>query len=85
MEALLQSFRRGRKHQQMHHLIMSVDGYDTKEKAEELVGKKVTWKSDSGKEIVGEIKAPHGSNGCVRAIFERGLPGQAIATKVKVE
>lgn len=69
----------------MHHIIMSVEGYDTKEKAEELVGKKVTWKSASGKEIVGEIKAPHGNSGCVRAIFERGLPGQAIATKVKVE
>jgi large subunit ribosomal protein L35Ae len=85
MEALINSFRRGRKHVQMHHIIMSVEGYDTKEKAEELVGKKVTWKSASGKEIVGEIKAPHGNSGCVRAIFERGLPGQAIATKVKVE
>ena len=35
--------------------------------------------------INGVIKAPHGNKGLVRAIFEKGLPGQAITTKVDIE
>ena len=56
----------------------------SKEEAEKLVGKKVTWKSPSGKELKGEIRAPHGSKGVVRAIFETGMPGQSIGTKVTI-
>ena len=58
----------------------------TKEKAKALVGKEVVWKNPSGKnkiEIKGKISALHGSKGCVRVIFEKGMPGQSIGTKVK--
>jgi ribosomal protein L35AE/L33A len=35
-------------------------------------------------EIKGKIASTHGSNGVLRAIFEKGLPGQAITTKVEI-
>ena len=53
--------------------------------AEKLVGKEVAWKSPAGKIIKGKISAPHGNKGVVRAIFEKGLPGQAITTKVEIK
>ena len=84
MEGLINNFRQGRHHQTPNHLIISVPGVTDKEKAKKLVNKKVTWTTPTGKTIDGVIKAPHGNKGAVRAIFERGLPGQALATKVKI-
>jgi len=37
------------------------------------------------KKITGKISSAHGGNGVVRAIFEKGLPGQAIGTDVEVK
>ncbi len=59
---------------------------DTAEKAQKFVGKTVTWTSPAGKEIKGKVSALHGRTGSVRAIFsDKGLPGQALGSKVKVE
>ena len=76
------SFRRGRHHQIMHHYIL--DFGLKKEEAKKLVGKNVKWSSPSGKEIKGKIAATHGNKGLVRAIFEKGLPGQAINQEVSL-
>jgi len=79
-------FRRGRKTYTPRHFLIEIPGIDSREKATEFVGKSTEWKS-SGKEvkvIKGKIAAAHGGNGVVRAIFERGLPGQAIGTDVEV-
>lgn len=76
-------FRQGRHHVNPHQMILKVA--DTAEEAEKVVGKEVTWKSPSGKEIKGKISALHGRKGNVRAIFaEKGLPGQALGHKVKI-
>lgn len=85
MEGTIVSFRRGRHVTYGNQLI--IDFGLNKEKAEELIGKKVTWTSPgkNKKEIKGEIKALHGSKGRLRAMFERGLPGQSINTKIKIE
>ena len=32
-----------------------------------------------------KIRGAHGNKGVVRAIFEKGLPGQAITTKVEIK
>ena len=48
-----------------------------------LVGKDILWKSPASKEIKGKISSIHGNTGSVRVIFEKGMPGQAIGTKVK--
>lgn len=80
-------FRRGRKTYKPRHFLIEIPGTDSREKAAKFVGKSVVWKS-SGKEaklISGKISSAHGGNGVVRAIFERGLPGQAIGTSVEVK
>ena len=85
MEGLISNFRQGMHTQKNNQMIILVKGISDKNKAEALVGKKVVWKSEAGKEIVGKISFAHGNKGAVRAIFERGMPGQAIGTKVKIE
>ncbi|HII16196.1 MAG TPA: 50S ribosomal protein L35ae [Nanoarchaeota archaeon] len=84
MEGIVCNFRQGRHTQKNRHMIIEVHGVASKEKAAKLVGKKVEWTSSAGKKLFGEIRAAHGCNGAVRAIFEHGLPGQAVGTKVKI-
>ena len=60
-------------------------GKKDRRQAEELKGKMVEWKSPAGKIIKGKVMAAHGNKGLVRAIFERGLPGQAITTEVEIK
>ena len=54
------------------------------QEAKKLAGKEVEWKSPAGKLITGKISDAHGNNGLVRAIFEKGLPGQAVSTEVEI-
>ncbi|MDD5178105.1 MAG: 50S ribosomal protein L35ae [Candidatus Nanoarchaeia archaeon] len=84
MEAMINTFRMGRHTHQTNQMIISIKSIDNKEKAEKLVGKKVSWKSPKGTEIKGEIRAIHGNNGALRVLFEKGMPGQAVGTKVEV-
>ena len=85
MEGVIKNFRRGRKTQTMHHMIIYIDGVSKRDKASELVGKQVVWKSPAGKEINGKVASAHGTKGGVRVIFEKGLPGQSISTKVEIK
>jgi len=78
-------FRRGRHIITERHMLIEVESIDSREKAEKLVGKDVFWKSPGGKEIKGKISGAHGNKGVVRAIFEKGLPGQSITTKVEIK
>lgn len=78
-------FRRGRKTVHERHFLIELDGVSSKKDAEKFVGKHVKWTSPAGKIIEGKIAATHGIKGIVRAIFEKGLPGQAITTKVEVK
>lgn len=87
VNATVIQFRRGRRIFKPRHFLLEVEGVDNREKASKLVGKSVSW-SSSGKEpkiIKGKIASAHGNNGVIRAIFEKGLPGQAIGTEVKIE
>jgi len=77
-------FRRGRKTIHKRHFLLDV-GASNREEAKKFVKKIVEWKSPAGKIIKGEISNPHGNKGLVRAIFEKGLPGQAITTEVEVK
>lgn len=85
MKGKVLQFRRGRHTITPRHFLIEVDGITTREKAEKLVGKTVEWKSPAGKIINGKISGAHGNNGVVRAIFEIGLPGQAVTTKVEIK
>jgi len=77
-------FRRSLKHVHERHFILDF-GTKSKEEAQKLIGKEVKWKSEAGKIIAGKISSSHGNKGLVRAIFERGLPGQAINTEVEIK
>jgi len=85
MQATVISFRRGRHLYKPRQFIIEVEGIENKEQAEKLINKKITWKSPAGKIISGQIMASHGNKGLVRALFEKGLPGQAINTKAEVK
>lgn len=85
MKGRVIQFRRGKKTIHERHFLIEVEGVNSKEKAEKLVGKNVVWKSPAGKIISGKISGAHGIKGVVRAIFEKGLPGQAITTEVEIK
>lgn len=84
MEGLVKNFRRARHSITMNQIIINVKGVDSKEKASALSGKKVVFKTGSGKELHGVIMQSHGSNGAVRARFTKGLPGQILGSKVEI-
>ena len=41
-------------------------------------------KTERRRKHMANLVAPHGGKGIVRVIFEKGLPGQAITTKVQI-
>ena len=84
MKAKVIQFRRGLKRIHERHFILDVNT-KTKEEAKKFVGKSVEWKSPGGKLIKGKIAASHGNKGMVRAIFERGLPGQSLNTEIEIK
>jgi len=85
MKGKVLQFRRGRHTITEKHFLIEVEGVSDKTSAEKLVGKNVIWKSTAGKEIKGKVSGAHGNKGVVRAIFEKGLPGQAVTTEVEVK
>ena len=86
MEATIMHFRQGKHRQNTKQIIIQIA--DDAEKAKKFIGKKVTWTSPGKNkvQISGQISALHGRKGAVRAIFaEKGVPGQALGQKIKVE
>lgn len=85
MKGKVIQFRRGRKTIHERHFLIEIEGTKSKKDAEKFIGKAVEWKSPAGKTIRGKISACHGTKGIVRAIFEKGLPGQAVTTEVEIK
>ena len=85
VNAKVVQFRRGRKTVHERHFLIEIEGVGDRKAAEKYVGKNVEWKSPAGKIIKGKIASPHGNKGVVRAIFEKGLPGQSVGTKVGIK
>ena len=87
VKAKVIQFRRGRKTFKPRHFLIEIPEVSSREEASKFVGKTAEWKS-TGKVptiITGKISSAHGRNGVVRAIFEKGLPGQAIGTEVEIK
>ena len=78
-------FRRGRHVIHERHMLVEIEKVSSKEEAMKFIDKEVIWKSPAGKEIKGKIANVHGNKGVVRAIFEKGLPGQSITTEVEIK
>jgi len=85
MKAKVIQFRRGRKTIHKRHFLIEIEGIKTRKDAGKFVGKEVEWKSPAGKIIKGKISSAHGNKGVVRAIFEKGLPGQAVTMEVEIK
>lgn len=85
MKGTIVNYKLSRHVQKCNHMVVEVDGISKRAKAEPLVGKEVVWKSPAGKEIKGKVASPHGNKGCLRVIFEKGMPGQSLATKVEIK
>ncbi len=85
MEGVIVNFRGSRRVKKGNHMIIEVNGTDSKDKASKFVGKKVVWKSSAGKAITGKVASIHGNSGALRVIFETGMPGQSIGNKVAIE
>ena len=84
MEATIANFRKSVHAQKNNHMVLYVSGFSSKDKAKSLIGKSVSWKSPAGKEIKGKVSNVHGNKGAVRAIFETGMPGQSVGSKVQI-
>ena len=84
MKGIVVQFRRGRKRIHERHYLLDL-GLENRDAAKKMAGKEVSWVSPSGKLIKGKISDAHGNKGLVRAIFEKGLPGQALTTEIDVK
>jgi large subunit ribosomal protein L35Ae len=84
MKGIVVQFRRSRHRIKEKHFLLDL-GFANREEAKKAAGKTVVWKSSAGKTIQGKISDAHGNKGLVRAIFESGLPGQAVASEVEVK
>ena len=82
---IVMNFRRGKQTYKPRHFLIQINKVDNRKEAALFVGRSLSWKSSAGLIIKGKIAATHGRNGVVRAIFEKGLPGQALAQKVEIE
>ena len=84
MNARIHNFRRSIHKPSGNQMIVVVDGMDSKEKAQALVGKTVVYNTGK-KQIKGEVRSTHGNKGALRVLFETGMPGQAIGQEVSLQ
>mgnify|MGYP001609819092 CR=1 FL=1 len=85
MEGTIVHFRGSRRVKRSNQMVVQVDGVDSKAKASGLIGKKVVWKTSAGKQLNGQITAPHGNSGALRVRFDTGMRGHSIGSKVAIE
>jgi len=81
-EGVILSYRLGLRAQYPKECLIRVLGAEPAA-AGSMVGWRVAWPADEP-EIQGRIVGLHGRKGTLRARFRRGLPGQALGSRVKV-
>ncbi len=84
MKGRIANFRSSSHRQKGNQMIILAEGIDSREKAKALVGKKVVFKTEADKVINGRISSLHGNKGALRAIFERGMPGQSLSMDIEI-
>ena len=88
MKGVIAAFRGSHKTRRGNQLIVYPDSVKSKKEAVALEGKKVVWNNPEGKKkvtISGYVSKAHGGKGALRVVFEKGLPGQSLGTKVEIE
>jgi large subunit ribosomal protein L35Ae len=84
IKGIILNYRLGPFTQHNKELLTRVLRIQNESEASKYIGRKVIWRSTSGKKIVGKIIGIHGKNGVMRVRFRTGLPGQAIGTNVDI-
>ena len=84
MKGKISNYRRGVHTEYTNQYVVSVEGVKDRASANGIMGKRVVFKTETGKEIVGKVSKAHGNSGAVLCRFEKGLPGQAIGADVDV-
>jgi large subunit ribosomal protein L35Ae len=84
-KGIIMSYRRGRHTQRNKQMLIKCFEYDSDKIASKLIGKRVIWETKTGKYIKGKITRTHGKKGVLRARFEKGLPGDAVGTTVRIK
>ena len=85
MKARVLNFRQGRHTQRTNQLLLSVSGVESRKAAAALTGRKVVWKTRSGKEIAGKVASPHGNSGVLRARFPKGISGEVLGKDIEIK
>ena len=84
LQGVVTSYRRGKHLQHPNQVLLLFNDVKTRAEASALVGRKVRWTSETGRDFLGKVLGPHGNGGAVRAKFRTNLPGQAIGTPVEI-
>jgi large subunit ribosomal protein L35Ae len=84
MKGRISNYRRGVHTEYTNQYVVVIDGVKDRASANGIMGKRVSFKTETGKEIVGKVSKAHGNNGAVLARFDKGLPGQAVGCEVDI-
>jgi large subunit ribosomal protein L35Ae len=79
----IMNYRIGIRTQYSRECLIKFAGLDSVAQAGSLMGQKVVWKGEN-KTLVGKIVGFHGKRGVVKAKFKKGVPGQALGTRVEL-
>lgn len=82
VEGLILNYRIGGQTQNPRQCLIKVLSVEPSE-AWRMIGSKVGWPVEDPK-IVGKIVSVHGRTGTLRVRFNRGIPGQALGSRVKI-
>ena len=84
MKGTIVNFRVGMKTMHHNHMIVAIKELKKRDDAAKLVGKTVIFTTPANKQIKGKVASAHGNKGALRVIFEKAMPGQAIAKQVEI-
>jgi large subunit ribosomal protein L35Ae len=85
MKAKVLNFRQGRHTQKTKQVLLSVKDVDSRVAASKFVGRKVEWKTASGRVISGKVASPHGNNGVMRARFPKGISVEVLGKEIEIQ
>lgn len=83
IQGIIKNYRIGPRTQRSKECIIKFAHVTSVSEASRLIGRKVAWKLGKNK-IVGKIVGLHGGKGLVRVRFRKGVPGQALGTRVEL-
>lgn len=84
VKAVVLSYAGSHEHQHNHYMILKPLGVNDRGAAARLIGRKVLWRTPTGRKMLGKVVRLHGNRGEVKAYFNPGLPGQALGDYVEI-